>query len=157
MAEGVGGCWPETQWVSWVRLLGLSAEPCSPPLQIEDGWWLGRKNGRVGAFPSNFVQELDRLSPGRRTGTGDTVVAPGPPETEDEGWWEGECDGRKGFFPDNFVLLLQPLGPKVSTRVVSKEPGPVLERQARQRARAGPAGTEEYLAPTCAVAKWEAG
>ncbi|XP_067389869.1 SH3 domain-containing protein 21 [Emydura macquarii macquarii] len=26
--------------------------------EIEDGWWLGRKNGRVGAFPSNFVQEL---------------------------------------------------------------------------------------------------
>ncbi|KAM7138751.1 SH3 domain-containing protein 21 isoform 2-T2 [Macrochelys suwanniensis] len=27
--------------------------------EIEDGWWLGRKNGgQVGAFPSNFVQEL---------------------------------------------------------------------------------------------------
>ncbi|XP_050788066.1 SH3 domain-containing protein 21 isoform X2 [Gopherus flavomarginatus] len=32
--------------------------------EIEDGWWLGRKNGQVGAFPSNFVQELDRLPPG---------------------------------------------------------------------------------------------
>ncbi|KAH1175250.1 hypothetical protein KIL84_021664 [Mauremys mutica] len=38
--------------------------------EIEDGWWLGRKNGQVGAFPSNFVQELDRLPPG--------LVAPGP-------------------------------------------------------------------------------
>ncbi|XP_075764992.1 SH3 domain-containing protein 21 isoform X2 [Pelodiscus sinensis] len=26
--------------------------------EIEDGWWLGSKNGQVGAFPSNFVQEL---------------------------------------------------------------------------------------------------
>ncbi|XP_032622702.1 SH3 domain-containing protein 21 [Chelonoidis abingdonii] len=32
--------------------------------EIEDGWWLGRKNGQVGAFPSNFVQELDQLPPG---------------------------------------------------------------------------------------------
>ncbi|XP_026512988.1 SH3 domain-containing protein 21 [Terrapene carolina triunguis] len=38
--------------------------------EIEDGWWLGRKNGQVGAFPSNFVQELDRLPPG--------LVAPEP-------------------------------------------------------------------------------
>ncbi|XP_074161249.1 SH3 domain-containing protein 21 isoform X3 [Sminthopsis crassicaudata] len=27
--------------------------------EIEDGWWLGKKNGQLGAFPSNFVQELD--------------------------------------------------------------------------------------------------
>ncbi|XP_057691366.1 SH3 domain-containing protein 21 [Corythoichthys intestinalis] len=26
--------------------------------EIEDGWWMGIKNGRVGAFPSNFVREL---------------------------------------------------------------------------------------------------
>nr|XP_057908804.1 SH3 domain-containing protein 21 [Doryrhamphus excisus] len=26
--------------------------------EIEDGWWMGIKNGRVGAFPSNFVQEI---------------------------------------------------------------------------------------------------
>ncbi|XP_039367594.1 SH3 domain-containing protein 21 isoform X2 [Mauremys reevesii] len=38
--------------------------------EIEDGWWLGRKNGQVGAFPSNFVQELDQLPPG--------LVAPEP-------------------------------------------------------------------------------
>ncbi|XP_053254982.1 SH3 domain-containing kinase-binding protein 1-like isoform X1 [Podarcis raffonei] len=29
--------------------------------QIEDGWWLGKKNGKLGAFPSNFVQELNDL------------------------------------------------------------------------------------------------
>lgn len=26
--------------------------------QIEDGWWMGVKNGGVGAFPSNFVSEI---------------------------------------------------------------------------------------------------
>ncbi|MGH0161315.1 UNVERIFIED_CONTAM: hypothetical protein FKN15_072321 [Acipenser sinensis] len=26
--------------------------------EIEDGWWLGNKNGKVGAFPSNFVKEI---------------------------------------------------------------------------------------------------
>ncbi|KAM9353204.1 SH3 domain-containing protein 21 isoform 2-T2 [Symphorus nematophorus] len=26
--------------------------------EIEDGWWMGVKNGRVGAFPSNFVKEV---------------------------------------------------------------------------------------------------
>ncbi|XP_048414222.2 SH3 domain-containing protein 21 [Stegostoma tigrinum] len=27
--------------------------------QIEDGWWIGRKNGQAGSFPSNFVMEID--------------------------------------------------------------------------------------------------
>ena len=26
--------------------------------QIEDGWWMGKKNGKIGAFPSNFVKEI---------------------------------------------------------------------------------------------------
>ncbi|XP_040020172.2 SH3 domain-containing protein 21 [Gasterosteus aculeatus] len=26
--------------------------------EIEDGWWMGVKNGQVGAFPSNFVKEI---------------------------------------------------------------------------------------------------
>ncbi|XP_016852880.2 SH3 domain-containing protein 21 isoform X1 [Anolis carolinensis] len=26
--------------------------------EIEDGWWLGKKRGQLGVFPSNFVQEL---------------------------------------------------------------------------------------------------
>ncbi|KAM8790018.1 SH3 domain-containing protein 21 isoform 2-T2 [Rhynchonycteris naso] len=31
--------------------------------EIEDGWWLGRKNGQLGAFPSNFVELLDSGPP----------------------------------------------------------------------------------------------
>lgn len=34
-----------------------------PPPQIEDGWWLGKKNGQLGAFPSNFVELLDSGPP----------------------------------------------------------------------------------------------
>ncbi|XP_052474150.1 CD2-associated protein isoform X3 [Carassius gibelio] len=26
--------------------------------EIEDGWWMGKKNNQVGAFPSNFVKEI---------------------------------------------------------------------------------------------------
>ncbi|XP_010897433.2 SH3 domain-containing protein 21 isoform X2 [Esox lucius] len=26
--------------------------------EIEDGWWMGMKNGKVGAFPSNFTKEI---------------------------------------------------------------------------------------------------
>ncbi|KAM6910527.1 SH3 domain-containing protein 21 [Xenentodon cancila] len=26
--------------------------------EIEDGWWMGLKNGKMGAFPSNFVNEI---------------------------------------------------------------------------------------------------
>ncbi|XP_048357579.1 SH3 domain-containing protein 21 [Sphaerodactylus townsendi] len=32
--------------------------------EIEDGWCLGKKSGQLGAFPSNFVQELGSLPPG---------------------------------------------------------------------------------------------
>ncbi|KAM5267321.1 SH3 domain-containing protein 21 isoform 2-T3 [Hipposideros larvatus] len=31
--------------------------------EIEDGWWLGKKNGQLGAFPSNFVELLDSEPP----------------------------------------------------------------------------------------------
>ncbi|XP_047385953.1 SH3 domain-containing protein 21 isoform X2 [Sciurus carolinensis] len=31
--------------------------------EIEDGWWLGTKNGQLGAFPSNFVELLDSGPP----------------------------------------------------------------------------------------------
>ncbi|XP_073704015.1 SH3 domain-containing protein 21 isoform X2 [Garra rufa] len=26
--------------------------------EIEDGWWMGKKNNQIGAFPSNFVKEI---------------------------------------------------------------------------------------------------
>lgn len=26
--------------------------------EIEDGWWMGKKNDKIGAFPSNFVKEI---------------------------------------------------------------------------------------------------
>uniref|UniRef100_A0A8C9HZI0 SH3 domain containing 21 n=1 Tax=Piliocolobus tephrosceles TaxID=591936 RepID=A0A8C9HZI0_9PRIM len=48
-----------------------------PPPQIEDGWWLGKKNGQLGAFPSNFVELLDSGPPS--FGNPDMPsVSPGP-------------------------------------------------------------------------------
>lgn len=50
----------------WTFQLFWGRTRCScilPPPQIEDGWWLGKKNGQLGAFPSNFVELLDSGSP----------------------------------------------------------------------------------------------
>ncbi|XP_038543456.1 SH3 domain-containing protein 21 isoform X1 [Canis lupus familiaris] len=45
--------------------------------EIEDGWWLGKKNGQLGAFPSNFVELLDSGPPS--LGSPDMpAVGPGP-------------------------------------------------------------------------------
>ncbi|XP_017563754.1 SH3 domain-containing protein 21 isoform X2 [Pygocentrus nattereri] len=30
--------------------------------EIEDGWWMGKKNNKIGAFPSNFVKEIFSFS-----------------------------------------------------------------------------------------------
>ncbi|XP_058602151.1 SH3 domain-containing protein 21 isoform X4 [Onychostoma macrolepis] len=90
--------------------------------EIEDGWWMGKKNNQIGAFPSNFVKEIfvpskvkeccqamfdytavaeDELNLKK----GD-VIAIINKSTEDDGWWEGELNGRRGFFPDNFVMVI---------------------------------------------------
>ncbi|XP_058409674.1 SH3 domain-containing protein 21 isoform X1 [Diceros bicornis minor] len=45
--------------------------------EIEDGWWLGKKNGQLGAFPSNFVELLDSGPPS--LGNPDMPsISPGP-------------------------------------------------------------------------------
>uniref|UniRef100_A0A673V560 SH3 domain-containing protein n=1 Tax=Suricata suricatta TaxID=37032 RepID=A0A673V560_SURSU len=88
---------------------------------IEDGWWLGKKNGQLGAFPSNFVELLDSGPPSLRNPDMPSVSPgpqPPPKTTEDEGWWEGESQGRRGIFPDNFVLPPPP---------VSMESAPIKE------------------------------
>ncbi|PNJ89944.1 SH3D21 isoform 1, partial [Pongo abelii] len=98
--------------------------------EIEDGWWLGKKNGQLGAFPSNFVELLDSGPPS--LGNPDMPsVSPGPQQppktTEDKGWWEGECQGRRGVFPDNFVLPPPPIKKLVPRKVVSRESAPTKE------------------------------
>ncbi|KAF3839387.1 hypothetical protein F7725_018104 [Dissostichus mawsoni] len=96
--------------------------------EIEDGWWMGVKNGKLGAFPSNFVREIfvspkeSKYNEGKsRPKLTDAVFNKegisqraslrnkAKPETEDEGWWEGEINGRCGCFPDNFVMLIPPM------------------------------------------------
>ncbi|KAM6174088.1 SH3 domain-containing protein 21 [Erethizon dorsatum] len=45
--------------------------------EIEDGWWLGKKNGQLGAFPSNFVELLDSGPPSFGN-TDLPSISPGP-------------------------------------------------------------------------------
>ncbi|KAJ3597967.1 hypothetical protein NHX12_001482 [Muraenolepis orangiensis] len=40
--------------------------------EIEDGWWLGSKDGKVGAFPSNFAKEIFMCPKEAKSGEGKT-------------------------------------------------------------------------------------
>ncbi|XP_066573495.1 SH3 domain-containing protein 21 isoform X2 [Amia ocellicauda] len=40
--------------------------------EIEDGWWLGCKNGKMGVFPSNFVKEITSTSKDAKSNDGKT-------------------------------------------------------------------------------------
>ena len=31
--------------------------------EVEEGWWQGKLNGKIGVFPSNFVVEIDLIHP----------------------------------------------------------------------------------------------
>ncbi|KAM3967272.1 LOW QUALITY PROTEIN: uncharacterized protein ACR2FA_011610 [Aphomia sociella] len=107
--------------------------------EVEEGWWQGRRQGRVGVFPSNFVVMLDPPQPAPPFEPAPAlppkpvkelcrVLFPYTPVNEDElplaegdivtvvskeapdrGWWRGELHGRVGLFPDNFVQLLPPV------------------------------------------------
>uniref|UniRef100_A0A671DQD5 SH3 domain-containing protein n=1 Tax=Rhinolophus ferrumequinum TaxID=59479 RepID=A0A671DQD5_RHIFE len=93
---------------------------------IEDGWWLGKKDGQLGAFPSNFVELLDSEPPS--LGNSDMPsISPNPQRppktTEDKGWWEGESQGRRGVFPDNFVLPPPPVTPIKETKKMMPKTG----------------------------------
>ncbi|KAM7098340.1 SH3 domain-containing protein 21 isoform 3-T4 [Molossus nigricans] len=46
--------------------------------EIEDGWWLGKKNGQLGAFPSNFVELLDSGLPSLDNPDMSSSVSPDP-------------------------------------------------------------------------------
>uniref|UniRef100_A0A8C6B7I8 SH3 domain-containing protein n=1 Tax=Monodon monoceros TaxID=40151 RepID=A0A8C6B7I8_MONMO len=104
--------------------------------EIEDGWWLGKKNGQLGAFPSNFVELLDSGPPSLGNPDMPSIsLGPqrAPKTTEDKGWWEGESPGRRGLFPDNSVLPPPPVSMKPGTQVARapiKEPKKMMPRTA---------------------------
>lgn len=115
--------------------------------EVEEGWWQGRRQGRVGVFPSNFVVMLDPPQPAPfelapalppkpvkeqcrvlftyaavnddelNLNEGDIVTVISK-EAPDRGWWRGELHGRVGLFPDNFVQLL----PAATAEVEEKKP-----------------------------------
>ncbi|XP_047022204.1 SH3 domain-containing kinase-binding protein 1 isoform X1 [Helicoverpa zea] len=116
--------------------------------EVEEGWWQGRRQGRVGVFPSNFVVMLDPpqpappfepapalppkpvkelcrvLFPYQAVNEDELTLSEGDivtivsKEAPDRGWWRGELNGRVGLFPDNFVQLL----PAVSNELEEKKP-----------------------------------
>ncbi|XP_040087579.1 SH3 domain-containing protein 21 isoform X2 [Oryx dammah] len=119
--------------------------------EIEDGWWLGKKNGQLGAFPSNFVELLDSGPPS--LGNPDipsVILGPQrPPKvTEDKGWWEGESQGRRGLFPDNFVLPPPPIKKLVPRKVVSQESAPIKESKKMMPKTVLPTVKKLVTAPT---------
>ncbi|KAJ2952251.1 hypothetical protein O0L34_g4528 [Tuta absoluta] len=116
--------------------------------EVEEGWWQGRRQGRVGVFPSNFVVMLDPpqpaapfepapalppkpvkeqcrvLFPYTAVNDDELTLAEGDivtivsKEAPDRGWWRGELHGKQGLFPDNFVQIV----PSVAQEVEEKKP-----------------------------------
>ncbi|CAH0605847.1 unnamed protein product [Chrysodeixis includens] len=115
--------------------------------EVEEGWWQGRRQGRIGVFPSNFVVMLDPPQPAppfepapalppkpvkelcrvlfpysavnedELTLSEGDIVTIVSKEAPDRGWWRGELHGRVGLFPDNFVQLL----PAVATHELEEK------------------------------------
>lgn len=54
--------------------------------EVEEGWWRGKLNGKVGVFPSNFVEMIESVSPtsaNRRSSTGAGIGSKQPPQLGD--------------------------------------------------------------------------
>lgn len=47
--------------------------------EVEEGWWRGKLNGKVGVFPSNFVELIESASPMSANRKSSTGVAPSKP------------------------------------------------------------------------------
>ncbi|XP_068631044.1 CD2-associated protein isoform X2 [Battus philenor] len=120
--------------------------------EVEEGWWQGRRQGRVGVFPSNFVVMLEPpqpappyepapalppkpvkeqcrvLFPYMAVNEDELSLAEGDVVTivskdaPDRGWWRGELHGRVGLFPDNFVQLLPPITQDVDEKKPDRPP-----------------------------------
>ncbi|KAJ8780041.1 hypothetical protein J1605_012077 [Eschrichtius robustus] len=103
--------------------------------EVEEGWWSGTLNNKLGLFPSNFVKELEVTDDGEtheaqddsakeycRTlfayeGTNEDeltfkegeIIQLISKETGEAGWWKGELNGKEGVFPDNFAVQINEL------------------------------------------------
>ncbi|CAH0763780.1 unnamed protein product [Diatraea saccharalis] len=120
--------------------------------EVEEGWWQGRRQGRVGVFPSNFVVMLEPQQPAppfepapalppkpvkelcrvlypyaavnddELTLSEGDIVTIVSKDAPDRGWWRGELHGRVGLFPDNFVQLLPAGAPELDEKKQDRPP-----------------------------------
>ncbi|RVE51197.1 hypothetical protein evm_004162 [Chilo suppressalis] len=120
--------------------------------EVEEGWWQGRRQGRVGVFPSNFVVMLEPPQPAppfepapalppkpvkelcrvlypyaavnddELTLSEGDIVTIVSKDAPDRGWWRGELHGRVGLFPDNFVQLLPAGAPELEEKKPERPP-----------------------------------
>lgn len=84
--------------------------------EIEDGWWLGKKNGQLGAFPSNFVELLEDSGPPSLDNPGMPSISLGPQQPPKMN--SLICDNPPGslrsvFYPETYRALFdyQPEAP----------------------------------------------
>ncbi|KAL6050139.1 actin binding protein [Balamuthia mandrillaris] len=127
-------------------------EILSDIVEHEDGWWSGMTSeGRLGVFPSSYVQRMYSLNlpvmanwdyearvPTELSLTKGLCFTVTDKDWENE-WWHGVCpDGRRGWFPGSYVQILdlklpaapsRPSAPASSSSVAA----PTQQQQQRQQ------------------------
>ncbi|KAL6076570.1 actin binding protein [Balamuthia mandrillaris] len=133
-------------------------EILSDIVEHEDGWWSGMTSeGRLGVFPSSYVQRMYSLNlpvmanwdyearvPTELSLTKGLCFTVTDKDWENE-WWHGVCpDGRRGWFPGSYVQILdlklpaapsRPSAPASSSSVSA----PIQQQQQQQRQQQLPA------------------
>ncbi|XP_049631487.1 SH3 domain-containing protein 21 [Suncus etruscus] len=83
--------------------------------EIEDGWWLGKKNGKLGALPSNFVELLDCGPPSLSFSDKPSIIPDleQPPKLYSQRWDDPPEYQQTAYHPEYYKVLFdyQPKAP----------------------------------------------
>ncbi|XP_064615603.1 sorbin and SH3 domain-containing protein 1-like [Liolophura sinensis] len=123
--------------------------------QLDKNWYEGERNGRIGIFPSNYVEIVTSIEAAKAAAlqsegqakakynfTAQTPVEMSLRKGEivvllrqvDENWYEGQIGGRQGIFPVAYVEVIREPSTPLVTPAPSVIPTPM-------------AGTPEMLSP----------